>query len=44
MVQYKVAYKNDNIEPEVSGKYKKPYTLIRKDKNSLWLIDDGGGG
>lgn len=43
-VKYTVKYKKDGIGPEDSGTYEKSYILIRKDKNSPWLIDDGGEG
>ncbi|NEZ46993.1 DUF4829 domain-containing protein [Clostridium niameyense] len=43
-VKYKVKYKNDKFGPEDGGEYVKWFTLIRKDKNSPWLIDDIGEG
>lgn len=43
-VNYKVKYKKDEIELQDSGSYEIWFTLIRKDKNSPWLIDDMGEG
>ncbi|AJD30190.1 MULTISPECIES: DUF4829 domain-containing protein [Clostridium] len=43
-VNYKVKYKKDEIEPQDSGSYETWFTLIRKDKNSPWLIDEVGEG
>ncbi|WP_229982000.1 DUF4829 domain-containing protein [Clostridium aromativorans] len=43
-VNYTVKYKKDGIGPEDSGTYEKWIILVRKDKNSPWLIDDGGEG
>lgn len=43
-VKYDVKYKKDGIGPQDSGIYIKWFTIIRKDKNSPWLIDDIGEG
>ncbi|APF27151.1 hypothetical protein NPD7_2148 [Clostridium sporogenes] len=43
-VNYKVKYKKDEIEPQDSGSYETWFTLIRKDKNSPWVIDEVGEG
>lgn len=43
-VEYTVKYKKDGIGPEDSGKDIKWCTLIRKDRNSPWLIDEIGEG
>lgn len=43
-VKYTVKYKSDKVAPQDSGKYTTWFTLIRKDKNSSWLIDDMGEG
>lgn len=43
-VEYTVEYKKDGVGPEDSGKDIKWCTLIRKDKNSPWLIDEIGEG
>lgn len=43
-IEYTVKYKKDGVGPQDSGKYIKWCTLIRKDKNSPWLIDDIGEG
>ncbi|AKC61648.1 hypothetical protein A0J52_00475 [Clostridium sporogenes] len=42
-VDYKVKYKKGAITPQDSGLYETWCTLIRKDKNSPWLIDEIGG-
>jgi hypothetical protein len=41
-VDYDVKYKEDNLE--TSGKHIKWFTLVRKDENSAWLIDEIGEG
>lgn len=41
-IEYTVKYKKDGVGPQDSGKYTKWCTLIRKDKNSPWLIDEIG--
>lgn len=41
-VNYLVKYKKENAGPQNSGIYTTWFTLIRKDKNSRWLIDDIG--
>ncbi|MBU3146513.1 DUF4829 domain-containing protein [Clostridium estertheticum] len=41
-VKYEVKYKKDGIGPQDSGTYDWWYFVIRKDKNSQWLIDDFG--
>jgi hypothetical protein len=43
-VEYTVKYKKDRVAPQDSGKCTTWFTLIRKDKNSFWLIDDMGEG
>lgn len=43
-VTYLVKYKKENSGPQNSGIYTTWFTLIRKDKNSQWLIDDIGEG
>ncbi len=43
-VKYDVKYKKDGVGPEDSGMYTKWVTIIRKDKNSPWLIDEIGEG
>lgn len=43
-VEYDLKLKNDEISPDRSGKCMMWITLIRKDKNSGWLIDDMGEG
>ena len=37
-----VKYKKEGVGPSDSGRDKYSYTLIRKDKNSPWLIDSFG--
>lgn len=41
-VSFEVKYKKDGIGPRDSGKYGYNYTLIRKNKNSPWLISSAG--
>lgn len=41
-VKYEVKYKKDGIGPQDSGIYDWWYFVIRKDKESPWLIDDFG--
>lgn len=41
-VKYEVMYKKNGIGPQDSGTYAWWYFVIRKDKNSPWLIDDFG--
>ena len=41
-VKYDVKYKEDGIGPEDSGIHIKWFFVIRKNKNSQWLIDDMG--
>lgn len=41
-VKFVVKYKKDGIGPRDSGEYGYNYTLIRKDKNSPWLINSAG--
>nr|WP_080265256.1 MULTISPECIES: DUF4829 domain-containing protein [Clostridium] len=43
-VDYEVKYKKGAITPQDSGSYETWFTLIRKDKNSPWLIDEVGEG
>lgn len=43
-VKYDVKYKKNGIGPQDSGIYIKWFTIIRKDNNSPWLIDDIGEG
>ena len=43
-VDYDVKYRVSWIYPGESGEYIKWFTLIRKDKNSPWLIDEIGEG
>jgi PBP1b-binding outer membrane lipoprotein LpoB len=43
-VKYDVKYKKNGIGPQDSGIYIKWFTVIRKDNNSPWLIDDIGEG
>ncbi|WP_434303708.1 DUF4829 domain-containing protein [Clostridium botulinum] len=43
-VDYEVKYRLNWIYPEESGRYIKWFTLIRRDKNSPWLIDEIGEG
>lgn len=43
-IEYIVKYKKDGVGPQDSGKYIKWCTLIRKDENSPWLIDEIGEG
>jgi hypothetical protein len=41
-VNYTVKYKKNGVGAEDSGTYEKWIILVRKDKNSSWLIDDIG--
>lgn len=41
-VGFEVKYKKEGVGPEDSGKDRNEYILIRKDKNSPWLIDSFG--
>lgn len=41
-VKYELKLKQDGIGPQDSGTYDWWYFVIRKDKNSPWLIDDYG--
>jgi hypothetical protein len=41
-VYFEVKYKKDGIGPSDSGRDTYDYVLIRKDKNSPWLIDGAG--
>lgn len=41
-VKYDVKYKKDGVGPQDSGIYDSWYSVIRKDENSPWLIDDSG--
>ena len=41
-VDFKVKYKKEGVGPSDSGPDKYSYTLIRKDKNSPWLISSMG--
>ncbi|APH15131.1 hypothetical protein NPD5_1119 [Clostridium sporogenes] len=43
-VNYEVKYKKDAVVPQDSGSHETWFTLIRKDKNSPWLIDEIGEG
>lgn len=43
-VEYEVKYKNDRISSQNSGKKLWWFTVIRKDENSPWLIDEFGEG
>ncbi|MCT8977388.1 DUF4829 domain-containing protein [Clostridium sp. CX1] len=43
-IEFTVKYKKDRVGPQDSGKYIKWCTLIRKDENSPWLIDEIGEG
>ncbi len=43
-IEFTVKYKKEGVGPQDSGKYTKWCTLIRKDKNSPWLIDEIGEG
>ncbi|QAT41627.1 DUF4829 domain-containing protein [Clostridium sp. JN-9] len=43
-VKYDVKYKKNEVGPQDSGMYTKWVTIIRKDKNSPWLIDEIGEG
>ncbi|KOR24762.1 DUF4829 domain-containing protein [Clostridium sp. L74] len=43
-VDYEVKYKKGTITPEESGSHQTWFTLIRRDKNSPWLIDTIGEG
>lgn len=40
IVTYANKFKQDSIGPGDSGKHTKRFYLVRKNKNSLWLIDD----
>jgi hypothetical protein len=41
-VGFEVKYKKEGVGPNDSGNYEYNYILIRKDKNSPWLIDSYG--
>ena len=41
-VDFEVKYKKEGLGPSNSGRDEYSYTLIRKDKNSPWLIDSFG--
>ncbi|MFT5875781.1 MAG: hypothetical protein ACI8WT_004778 [Clostridium sp.] len=41
-VDFEVKYKKEGVGPSDSGRDKYSYTLIRKDKNSPWLISSFG--
>ncbi|MBU3192354.1 DUF4829 domain-containing protein [Clostridium bowmanii] len=41
-VDFEVKYKKEGVGPTDSGRDKYSYTLIRKDKNSPWLISSFG--
>ncbi|MEG0774594.1 DUF4829 domain-containing protein [Clostridium sp.] len=41
-VYFEVKYKKEGVGPSDSGKDRYSYTLIRKDKNSPWLISSMG--
>lgn len=43
-IQYTMKYKIGSIRTQDSHEYFKWCTLIRKDKNSPWLIDEIGDG
>lgn len=43
-VDYEVKYSKDSKYPQKSGRYKYQFSVVRKDKNSPWLIDDMGEG
>ncbi|MCW6108972.1 DUF4829 domain-containing protein [Clostridium sporogenes] len=43
-VDYEVKYKTGAITPQDSSSYETWFTLIRKDKNSPWVIDEVGEG
>ena len=43
-VEYELKNKKDGVSSQDSGKYIWTFTVIRKDKNSPWLIDNYGEG